>query len=164
MQKYFLDYWKRLTTDIVLVKSSYMLYACEKWYITVSCYWFYAGIAPVCNVSRYLSCLVGLEGKYCEYTVFITTLDSITKAMVTSQNGNFFCTTGPLSLVGSPHKGPVMCSFDDLKRDIAHGRHSNEQTLLIGRNIRITVKPVYIDHLMGYFSAFWSSSRWLRAT
>ena len=23
-----------------------------------------------------------------------------------------------------------------------------------------TVKPVYNDHLMGYFSAFWSSSRW----
>ena len=28
----------------------------------------------------------------------------------------------------------------------------------------ITVKPVYNDHLMGYFSAFWSSSRWPRAT
>ena len=27
-----------------------------------------------------------------------------------------------------------------------------------------TVKPVYNDHLMGYFSAFWSSSRWPRAT
>ena len=27
-----------------------------------------------------------------------------------------------------------------------------------------TVKPVYNDHLMGYFSAFWSSSRWSRAT
>ena len=26
-----------------------------------------------------------------------------------------------------------------------------------------TVKPVYNDHLMGYFSAFWSS-RWPRAT
>ena len=26
-----------------------------------------------------------------------------------------------------------------------------------------TVKPVYNDHLMGYFSAFWSSSRWPRA-
>ena len=26
-----------------------------------------------------------------------------------------------------------------------------------GRN---TMKPVYNDHLMGYFSAFWSSSRW----
>ena len=25
-----------------------------------------------------------------------------------------------------------------------------------------TVKPVYNDHLMGYFSAFWSSSRWPR--
>ena len=25
-------------------------------------------------------------------------------------------------------------------------------------------KPVYNDHLMGYFSAFWSSSRWPRAT
>ena len=23
-----------------------------------------------------------------------------------------------------------------------------------------TVKPVYNDHLMGYISAFWSSSRW----
>ena len=27
-----------------------------------------------------------------------------------------------------------------------------------------TVKPVYNDHLMGYFSAFWSSSRWPRDT
>ena len=27
-----------------------------------------------------------------------------------------------------------------------------------------TVKPVYNDHLMGYSSAFWSSSRWPRAT
>ena len=27
-----------------------------------------------------------------------------------------------------------------------------------------TVKPVYNDHVMGYFSAFWSSSRWPRAT
>ena len=27
-----------------------------------------------------------------------------------------------------------------------------------------TVKPVYNDHLMGYFSAFWSSARWPRAT
>ena len=27
-----------------------------------------------------------------------------------------------------------------------------------------TVKPVYNDYLMGYFSAFWSSSRWPRAT
>ena len=27
-----------------------------------------------------------------------------------------------------------------------------------------TVKPVYNDHLMGHFSAFWSSSRWPRAT
>ena len=27
-----------------------------------------------------------------------------------------------------------------------------------------TVKPAYNDHLMGYSSAFWSSSRWPRAT
>ena len=27
-----------------------------------------------------------------------------------------------------------------------------------------TVKPVYNDHLMEYFSVFWSSSRWPRAT
>ena len=27
-----------------------------------------------------------------------------------------------------------------------------------------TVKPVYNDHLMGYFSAVWSSSRWPMAT
>ena len=25
-----------------------------------------------------------------------------------------------------------------------------------------TVKPVYNDHLVGYFSAFWSSSRWAK--
>ena len=29
---------------------------------------------------------------------------------------------------------------------------------------RHTVKPVYNDHPMGYFSAFWSSSRWPLAT
>ena len=29
---------------------------------------------------------------------------------------------------------------------------------------RYTVKPVYNDHLLRYFSAFWSSSRWPRAT
>ena len=35
-----------------------------------------------------------------------------------------------------------------------------------GRIIEImnTMKPVYNDHLMGYFSAFWSSSRWPTAT
>ena len=27
-----------------------------------------------------------------------------------------------------------------------------------------TLKPVYNDHLMGYFSTFWSTSRWPRAT
>ena len=32
------------------------------------------------------------------------------------------------------------------------------------RGIARTVKPVYNDHLMGYFSAFWSSSWWPRAT
>ena len=31
------------------------------------------------------------------------------------------------------------------------------------RNV-YTVKPVYNDHLVGYFFAFWSSSRWPRAT
>ena len=30
--------------------------------------------------------------------------------------------------------------------------------------VRYTVKPVYNDHLMEYFSAFWSSSRWPMAT
>ena len=30
--------------------------------------------------------------------------------------------------------------------------------------VQYTVKPVYNDHLMGYFSAFWTSSRWPRAT
>ena len=35
--------------------------------------------------------------------------------------------------------------------------------LYIAQNVS-TVKPVYNDHLMGYFSAFWSSSRWPRAT
>ena len=33
----------------------------------------------------------------------------------------------------------------------------------MGRLVTSTVKPVYNDHLMGYFSAFWSSSRWPRA-
>ena len=33
----------------------------------------------------------------------------------------------------------------------------------VGDGSLYTVKPVYNDHLMGYFSAFWSSSRWPRA-
>ena len=33
-----------------------------------------------------------------------------------------------------------------------------------GNKISITVKPVYNDHLMRYFSVFWGSSRWPRAT
>ena len=32
------------------------------------------------------------------------------------------------------------------------------------RWVDATMKPVYNDHLMEYFSAFWSSSRWPRAT
>ena len=32
------------------------------------------------------------------------------------------------------------------------------------RTLAYTVKPVYNDHLMGYLSAFWSSSRWPLAT
>ena len=31
------------------------------------------------------------------------------------------------------------------------------------RDVTDTVKPVYNDHLMGYFSAFWGPSRWPRA-
>ena len=44
----------------------------------------------------------------------------------------------------------------------------NQHTLiiaeLIGTPWQYTVKPVYNDHLMGYLSALWSSSRWARAT
>ena len=32
------------------------------------------------------------------------------------------------------------------------------------KRLHHTVKPAYNDHLMGYFSAFWSSSRWPKAT
>ena len=40
------------------------------------------------------------------------------------------------------------------------------ETLMGVRAVRDanTVKPVYNDHLMGYFSAFWCSSRWPWAT
>ena len=34
----------------------------------------------------------------------------------------------------------------------------------INSDMGYTVKPVYNDHLMGYFSAFWTSSRWPGAT
>ena len=37
-------------------------------------------------------------------------------------------------------------------------------TQLCYRHVTYTVKLVYNDHLMGYFFAFWSSSRWPRAT
>ena len=39
-----------------------------------------------------------------------------------------------------------------------HGVQFNFDTLFD------TVEPVYNDHLMGYFSAFWSSFRWPKAT
>ena len=44
--------------------------------------------------------------------------------------------------------------------------YTTSQRLAIGLSIGYIdrVKPVYNDHLMGYFSAFWSSSRWPRAT
>ena len=34
---------------------------------------------------------------------------------------------------------------------------------IVGKKVN-TVKPVYNDHRMGHFSAFWSSSRWPTAT
>ena len=49
--------------------------------------------------------------------------------------------------------------------DMSPGGHSCFIALhFIVWPVDITVKPVYNDHLMGYFSAFWSSSRWPRAT
>ena len=33
----------------------------------------------------------------------------------------------------------------------------------IDTKIHDAAKPVYNDHLVGYFSAFWGSSRWPRA-
>ena len=53
-----------------------------------------------------------------------------------------------------------------------HIRLKGKQQLVDGWNEEVcvvaaqpnTVKPVYNDHLMGYLSAFWSSSRWPRAT
>ena len=34
--------------------------------------------------------------------------------------------------------------------------------LILKQILFVIVKPVYNDHLMGYFSAIWSSSRWPR--
>ena len=45
------------------------------------------------------------------------------------------------------------------KRDAGNTATGNSSNVFYN-----TVKPVYNDHLMGYFSAFWSSSRWPRAT
>ena len=45
-----------------------------------------------------------------------------------------------------------------------HAWWRTSYTLAISVLYNGTVKPVYNDHLMGYFSAFWSSSRWPRAT
>ena len=42
-------------------------------------------------------------------------------------------------------------------------RHRGSETVMV-LSIKNTVKPVYNDHLMRHFSAFWSSSRWPRAT
>ena len=92
----------------------------------------------------------------------------------TSWHGKFFFNMGN----HSSHKGPVMLSFEiylmlavtncwtngrvvgDLRR---HSTDVTSSEWLIAA-ISSTVKPVYNDHLMGYFSAFWSSSRWPLAT
>ena len=42
-------------------------------------------------------------------------------------------------------------------------REESEQDKEGVTTLNSTVKPVYNDHLMGYFSPFWSSSRWPRA-
>ena len=42
--------------------------------------------------------------------------------------------------------------------------HVSAGRVITYRNAIHTVKPVYNDHLMGYFSAFWRSSRWPLAT
>ena len=44
------------------------------------------------------------------------------------------------------------------------GNHVSSVTGNLSSTYHGTVKPVYNDHLMGYFSAFWSSFRWPLAT
>ena len=52
------------------------------------------------------------------------------------------------------------CKCPGVYRRQAISSHHSEFPATAG----YTVKPVYNDHLMGYFSAFWSTSRWPRAT
>ena len=40
----------------------------------------------------------------------------------------------------------------------------NQPAIGLWESRNVTVKPVYNDHPTGYFSDFWSSSRWPRAT
>ena len=77
--------------------------------------------------------------------------------------------------VKSPHKWPVtrkMFPFDDVIMiwdliitflgRVTRLCFTSLSTSLVWIMAGYTVKPVYNDHLMGYFSAFWSSSRWPR--
>ena len=60
------------------------------------------------------------------------------------------------------HDGKVVESFDNKSFETEWIRSWFQEMDIL--TIVGTVKPVYNDHLMGYFSAFWGSSRWPRAT
>ena len=117
-----------------------------------------------------------------------TTENPAVKYMMTSSKGYSFRVTGPLcgnSWVNGEFqwRGALMFSLIsawtngwvnnrdayDLRRHRAHFDvivmiRCNPKRTPWYRVIFYTVKSVYNDHLTGYFSAFWSSSRWPRAT
>ena len=59
---------------------------------------------------------------------------------------------------------PLRCCFYFKLEPSMCGYDVKEYMYILNLVIVNTVKPVYNDHLVGYFSAFWSSSRWSRAT
>ena len=87
---------------------------------------------------------------------------------------------GPLSRGHCIHLPNHMVHFitpqSQLQQDLFARKYVTESTKVVFQypfvglhncvwyNKAYTVKPVYNDHLMGYFFAFWSSSRWPLAT
>ena len=65
---------------------------------------------------------------------------------------------------GSIYLVHKICCFWSIDRSIERTLDVMPGIFLLGNQFIATVKPVYNDHLTGYFPAFWSSSRWPRAT
>ena len=75
-----------------------------------------------------------------------------------------FVSTGMIAIVARLNLVYVFL-FKGRRQCQGEWRHNSDALRRVLSSLFLfTVKPVYNDHLMGYFSAFWSSSRWPRAT